>query len=157
MKQETKLVKDFLHGLGYTGIKVNAHKDMASDMLKGVVYVNKKQLYHMDEDFKHIKKLYAKKGWHIKVSVNTFTILHELGHVLSAKTLKNVEKELMAYQQQVNILSMANLPRSLEVERYRKLKLERMADNFAYVIYLLHEKEVIAFDKKLKKVLKNEF
>jgi hypothetical protein len=81
----------------------------------------------------------------------TYGLFHELGHLISMKDYegKNFNKAYAQYRVGVSKIKTKSDKKSLY--QYRNLKLERLADKYAYAIYLLHEKSAIEFDKKMKK------
>ena len=52
----------------------------------------------------------------------------------------------------VNIINANIKDEKLSMETYRNLRLEKLADKYAYVVYQKFEKEAIKFDKALRKL-----
>lgn len=153
MKQETRITKELLREIGFPNVKVKAHSVMMSNMYDNKIYVDKSWFTSDTKDSKIIKKIYKKMGWKISVSMGTFAVLHELGHVISVKMLKDLDYELKMYEKNVYMLAQAGLPRKQEMAYYRNLKLESLADKIAYTIYLMNEPVIKKYDKLLKKLL----
>jgi hypothetical protein len=74
-----------------------------------------------------------------------------LGHLVSLKDYegKNFNKAFAQYQ--VGIRKIKTNSDKKLMYQYRNLKLERLADKYAYAIYLLNENSAIEFDKKMIK------
>jgi hypothetical protein len=62
---------------------------------------------------------------------------------------KNFNKAFARYVVGIRKIKTKSLKKSLY--QYRNLKMERLADKYAYAIYLLNEKSAIEFDKKMRK------
>ena len=61
---------------------------------------------------------------------------------------KNFNKAYASYQ--VGVENITTKSTKKMMYQYRNLKLERLADKYAYAIYLLNEQSAIAFDKKMR-------
>jgi hypothetical protein len=156
MSKEIKMIKGYLATIGFGGVRVIKHKNLEADMLNNTIrfsvawYDSKnKELASAD---KIIKGYYAKKLKHdIKISMATYGIFHELGHLISMKDYegKNFNKAFAQYQLGVRNIKTKSEKKGLY--QYRNLKLERLADKYAYAMYLLHETSAIKFDKEMKK------
>ena len=152
MKQETKIIKNFLKKIGAPQIKVRSVKfDTQADMMNNIIYFNKGDF--QDDNFNKIVKSYYKKVGYkdIKIHMGTYAILHELGHILSKMEIKNFDRTFNAY-----INGQNRLPKlasyKVRFYKYRNLRLEKLADKYAYIVYKKFENEIIKFDKKLQKV-----
>jgi hypothetical protein len=152
MKQETKLIKDFFKKIGASQIRVRSVSfDTQADMANNVIYFNKKDFQDIKFN-KIIKSYYNYIGQKdIKVNMATYAILHELGHILSKMEIKNFDRTFNAYVNQSNRLRKIK-NKKLKFYKYRKLRLERLADKYAYIVYKKFENQIIKFDKKLQKV-----
>jgi hypothetical protein len=156
ISKETKMIKGYLASIGFGGVRVVKNKDTEADMLNDTIrfsvawYDSKnKQLAKVD---KIIKSYYEKKLKHdIKISMATYGLFHELGHLISLKDYegKNFNKAYAQYQ--VGVSKIRTKSEKKGLYQYRNLKMERLADKYAYAIYLLHEASAIEFDKKMKK------
>jgi hypothetical protein len=62
---------------------------------------------------------------------------------------KNFSKAYGQYLKGVNKINTKSIQKN--INQYRKLKLERLADKYGYAIYLLNENSAIQFDKKMRK------
>ena len=156
MSKETKMVKNYLATIGFGNVKVIKHKDMEADMLNNTIRFsvawydsNKQEFVNAD---RIIRSYYTKKLKHdIKISMATYSLFHELGHLISMKDYegKNFNKAFAQYQVGVRNIKTKSEKKSLY--QYRNLKLERLADKYAYAMYLLHETSAIKFDKEMRK------
>jgi hypothetical protein len=156
VSKETKMIKDYLKEIGFGNVRVVKGKETECDMLNNVIRFDKnwydkknKTLQIHDKIF---KEYYAKKLNHkIKISMATYGIFHELGHLVSLKDYegKSFNKAYARYIVGVKNIKTKSLKKSLY--QYRNLKMERLADKYAYAIYLLNENSAIEFDKKMRK------
>jgi hypothetical protein len=156
ISKETKMVKGYLKSIGFGAIRVIKHKDMEADMLNDTIRFsvawydkNNKELASVD---KIIKNYYAKKLKHdIKISMATYGLFHELGHLISMKDYegKNFNKAFAQYK--IGVRKIKTKSQKKGLYQYRNLKMERLADKYAYAIYLLHEDSAIKFDKEMRK------
>lgn len=150
MKQHTKLFKDFLRKIGMEKIRVRNNKETECDMYGNIIYFSmdwfkdKTLLPYM----KAIDKVYKEKNYDIKISLATFGFFHELGHIISKVEIKNLKYSLNAYVNQVKRLPKYDIEKRMI--KYRKLKIENLADKYAYAIYKTFEKQAIKLDKKLQ-------
>jgi hypothetical protein len=149
MKQQTKLFKDFLKKIGMGKIKVRNAYEMESDMFKNIIFFSMK--WYKEKELlpytKAIAKLYKQKKYDIKISLATFGFFHELGHILSKVEIKDLNKSMIAYGNQIEKLPKKNLEKRML--KYRALRLEKLADKWGYLIYKTFEKQAIKLDNKL--------
>lgn len=160
MKPETKIIKDFLQALGIDKyIKVRHYRETETD-LKDTIRFNM-NVYISDfqqTQGKITYKILAENQMDFsKINYGTFSILHEIGHLIMIKTYENADWEHTDYSRQVEeILTEAQIEYKQNPDywlvqenlsrKYRKLKLERDADKKAYELYLSFPKEVKALD-----------
>jgi hypothetical protein len=156
ISKETKMIKGYLASIGFNNIRVVKNKNTEADMLNDTIrfsvawYDSKnKQLASAD---RIIKGYYAKKLKHdIKISMATYGIFHELGHLISLKDYEGKSFNRAYAQYQVGVSKIKTKSEKKGLYQYRNLKMERLADKYAYAIYLLHETSAIKFDKEMKK------
>lgn len=150
MKQEIKVIKQYLKKIGANKIKVRCGKETLADMEENIIYFNLKDF--QDKKFNKIIKGYYKSiRQKIKVGMATYGVIHELGHILSKMEIKNLYKKLEIYEKKKNnLLKLTN--RKVMFYKYRNLYIEKLADKYAYIVYKKFEKEIIKFDKTLQKV-----
>jgi len=151
MKQETKVIKTFLKKIGASKIKVRSiNYDTQADMNNNIIFFNKKDF--QDNKMNRIIKGYYNSIGHkdIKVHMGTYAILHELGHIFSKMEIKNFYKTINAYVNGTNRVSKIKNEK-VRFYKYRNLRLEKLADKYAYLIYKNFENQIIKFDKKLQK------
>jgi hypothetical protein len=156
VSKETKMIKDYLKKIGYGNVRVLKGKETECDMLNGIIHFDKKWYDKKNKTLKAhdkiFKEYYAKKLKHdIKISMATYGIFHELGHLVSLKDYegKNFNKAYASYIVGMRKIKTKSLKKSLY--QYRNLKMERLADKYAYAIYLLNENSAIKFDKEMRK------
>lgn len=155
MKLYTRLVKNMLSELGYKNVKVRNAENLSSDMKKQIIYLDPKWLTNNPEisnDKKLIAKLYREYGWKIKASMNIFSILHELGHLVSASNFQDLDHELDKYEMDNYFLELSKITGYKQFQIYRKFKLERHADRIAYQIYKKNKDLIAQYDQALAKI-----
>jgi hypothetical protein len=156
ISKETKMIKGYLASIGFHNIRVVKNKNTEADMLNDTIrfsvawYDSKnKELTSLD---RIIKGYYAKKLKHdIKISMATYGIFHELGHLISMKDYEGKSFNRAYAQYQVGVSKIKTKSEKKGLYQYRNLKMERLADKYAYAMYLLHEDSAIKFDKEMKK------
>lgn len=152
MKKLNKLFKNYLKKIGYDYVSFILSNSSLSDMENQIIYFNPKGEGH---DFnKTFKKIYENYNHDIKISMDTYAFFHELGHIASVRELENLEQELDTYTEQVEKLINSKLSQEKITIEYRKLKLEKLADKYAYQIYKQNEKNAIALDNNFKAIMK---
>lgn len=152
MKKETKVIKSFLKKIGAPTIRVRSVDfDTQVDMNENIIFFNKKDF--QDYKINKIIKGYYNSIGHkdIKVHMGTYAIFHELGHILSKMEINDLDKTLNAYVNGSNKVGKIKNDK-LRFYKYRNLRLEKLADKYAYIIYKNFENKIIKFDKKLQKV-----
>jgi hypothetical protein len=155
VSKEVKMIKEYLKEIGFGSVRVLKNKDTQADMLNDTIQFSTQWYNSKNKELKEVdkvlKKYYKEKLKHkIKISMATYSIFHELGHLISLKDYegKNFNKAYASYQ--VGVKSITTKSTKKMMYQYRNLKLERLADKYAYAIYLLHEQSSIAFDKKMR-------
>jgi hypothetical protein len=152
MKQETKVIKEYLKKIGASFVRVRSVKHNTNcDMGNNIIYFNRKDF--QNENFNNIvRDYYNSIGQNdIKVSMETYAVLHELGHILSKMEIENLDESVNNYlQQQTELKDTDNQKQNFF--DYRNLPLEKLADKYAYIVYKNFEKQSIKFDKKLQQV-----
>jgi hypothetical protein len=150
MKTETKLIKQYLKSVGLSHISVRHFPITQASMPTQRIYYS---YYNVSPKENKVFKDYYKKvlKQNIKISMNTYGILHEIGHCLSFGkdyNMFNFAKAHANYER--NAKKIARAMNLENITKYRQLKMERLADKYAYALYLLHEKEAIELDKQLQ-------
>lgn len=150
MKKETKLIKNFLKNIGLSHISVRNYPITQACMpIQRIFYSYNNVLPKENKIFKDYYKKVLKQN--IKISMNTYGILHEIGHCLSFGKDYNIFNFGKAHANYVRHAKKINRAMNLEnITKYRSLKMERLADKYAYALYLLHEKQAIELDKQLQ-------
>jgi Zn-dependent peptidase ImmA (M78 family) len=154
--KQTLMIKKYLREIGFGNVRVKKGNDAFADMLSNTIYFDTKWYDKKNTGLKlyskAIKNYYDKKLNHkIKISMASYTLFHELGHLISMKDYenKNFSKAYGQYTKGVNKITTKSIQKN--INQYRNLKMERLADKYAYAIYLLNENSAIAFDKKMIK------
>lgn len=145
----TNVVEGFIRGID-DSVKVVWHDGaMESSILDNTLYLNVEDfLYEVaNEDvmFSVLKEL----GYIFDVSMPTFMVLHELGHILSRSAIKgDVSEHLALYELSVSHISTLKEP--LRMRTYYRLYLERLANEKANEIYMHAYPRVKALDYLIK-------
>jgi len=132
---------------------VNFHKGfMESDVMTRQIFVNTDEFIYEFNDEKLHLQIMKENGLITDILLPTYILLHEIGHVVSFK--KYVAKRALLRQYETQMLRIYSNLRGLErMREYKKLKLERDADNFAYSYYLHNYDFVKAFDNKVRELI----
>jgi hypothetical protein len=156
ISKEIKMIKNFLKEIGYDYVRVIKSKNTQAQMLNNTIEFSTQWYNSKNKELKKTDKIlkvyYKNKLKHdIKISMATYTIFHELGHLISLKDYqeKNFNKAYSQYR--IGINKIKNKSEKITMYKYRNLKLEKLADKYAYAIYLFNEENAIAFDKKMRK------
>ena len=123
-----RVIRDFTRKINPTiKVKFNRKGLNASDMKRKIVYLDLQEIIHnpyhslnMQYHFKNMTGLVA------------FTLLHELGHIQTAHLVDNLPYELENYGFYVEKLRQSDLTYKNIAKSYSKLKLERLANKWAY-------------------------
>jgi hypothetical protein len=122
-----KVIKDFVKYINPNiKVKFNGKGENASDMKNQVVYLDIKDM--LNNPYHSLGMQYHFKN---EVGLVAFTVLHEVGHVQTAHQV-NMEKELKTYSNAVEKIVNSDLTYKNIAKSYSKLKLERLANAWAY-------------------------
>jgi len=154
--KQTKMIKDYLKEIGFGKVRVLKSEKTEADMLNDTIHFSTQWYNSKNKELREIDKVLRvyyknKLGYKIKISMATYGIFHELGHLISLKDYegKNFNKAYASYQ--VGVKNITTKSTKKMMYQYRNLKMEKLADKYAYAIYLLNENSAIAFDKKMRK------
>lgn len=151
MEKIKKEIKKFVKSVD-KDVKVVFHDgNMESDSLNSTIYINiDEYLYEHDDEQLHLNVLKGNNMF-IDVLLPTFIILHEVGHVVSSRKYKT-KRIFDQYEKQVD--SLVKRYEGIELlKKYKSLKVEKDADEYAYNYYLHNYKKVKAFDEKIKSII----
>ena len=157
ISKQTKMIKDYLKEIGFGNVRVVKSQNTQAQMLQNTIEFSVAWYDKKNKEFALVDKIaksyYQNKLKHdIKISMATYGVFHELGHLISLKDYSNDKSFNIAYGQYIaGVKKIKTLSPKKEFYQYRNLKLERIADKYAYAIYLLNEKSAIEFDKKMLK------
>jgi hypothetical protein len=125
--------------------------DMESDSLNAVIYINVDEFLYTFSDEKNHLQIMRENGLLTDILVPTFIVLHEIGHVATARNYKT-KRVFDQYEKQVD--GLVKRYKGLELLRkYKGLKVEREADKFAYNYYLHNYNFVKDFDNQIRALL----
>lgn len=157
LSKQVKFIKYYLKQIGFGKVRVIKSKNTQAQMLQNTIEFSIEWYDKKNKEFVLVDKIakgyYQNKLKHdIKISMATYGLFHELGHLVSLKDYNNDKSFNIAYgQYTAGVKKIKTLSPKKEFHQYRQLKLERLADKYAYAIYLLNEKSAIEFDKKMLK------
>ena len=126
--------------------------NMESEAETKRIYINTSEfLYIYDDEPDHIH-IMKENGLIIDILLPTYILLHEIGHVKMRQTYKN--PKVLDRRYAFNVNRIVQQHEGLERLRlYKKLKLERDADRYAYDYYLHNYPKVKAFDNHVRHIL----
>jgi hypothetical protein len=117
---------------------------MESDSLNKRIYINTDEFIYTFSDEVDHKAVMKENGLVIDIMLPTYILLHEIGHVVSFKKY-NTSRLLEQYEKAVD--GLVKQFNGLElIRKYKALKLEREADNYAYSYYIHNYAKVKALD-----------
>jgi hypothetical protein len=152
MRKLKKEIKEFIKKVSPETF-VNFHKgNMESDVMTREIFVNIDEFLYEFEDEKSHLQIMKENGLITDILLPTYILLHEIGHVVSFK--KYVAKRALLRQYNTQVVNIYNTLKGLKrMREYKKLKLERDADNFAYNYYLHNYNFVKEFDNKIRELI----
>jgi hypothetical protein len=152
MRKIERMIRNFVREID-PNVRVVFHDgDMESDGTKQTIYVNVDEfLYTYDDEQNHLQVM-KENGLLIDILVPTYIILHEIGHVVNDRKYKYLNAMLMQYHYKVNELVKRYDGIEL-LRKYKQLKLEKDADEFAYKYYLHNYNFIKKFDDEIRAVL----
>lgn len=133
-------------------VDVNIGEEMFCQMENDFIsfdikYYNKK---HNAQFKRELKKWNKQNGYNLNgIHLATFGLLHEIGHLIAAWGYDDI-MEVFEHDDNIQLQYNYNMPLDL----YKKLKTETDADTNAYRLFQEHKDEIIAFDKKVRKLAK---
>lgn len=152
-KLKTKrLIRNFVKSInGNTKVTFNRKGINASDIVRNRIYLDIKECLGNDyqELQKHVNRQYMFKK---EVGLLPFVVLHELGHIQTVKSLDNVTDELLSYSISVRKLQESDMRIKSINKFYSQLKLERLANKWAFEYAKSNNKQVIEFKNNLEKL-----
>lgn len=153
MRKIERQIRKFIHEIDPT-IRVVFHEDeMECDPIRKIVYINKDEFLYVYDDEKIHKEVLREKGMIIDIIIPTFILLHEIGHIKSIENYKTKKGLMRQYDKQISKYHIELL--SLEdLRKYKQLRLEKLADEYAYNYYLHHYEYVKQFNKNILSLLK---
>ena len=156
ISKQTKMIKRFLNEIGFGNVRVVKSKNTQAQMLNNTIEFSTQWYNSKNKETKNIDKIlkgyYKNKLNHdIKISMATYTIFHELGHLISLKDYQGKNFNQAYAQYRIGMNKIKSKSEKITMYKYRNLKMEKLADKYAYAIYLLNENTAIAFDKKMRK------
>lgn len=147
-----KLIRNFVKDIN-SNIKVtfNRRGIVATDIQKGKIYFDIKECLTNDyqELQNHLKRQYNFKR---EVGLLPFILLHEVGHIQTAHKLENVKQELAYYSYNVIKLKLSDMRVKSINKAYSRLKLEQLANEWAFNYAKSYNKQVIQLKSNLEKL-----
>ena len=148
--QLLELLKDFARSID-NSIEVVDGFLFESDMVTREVFVDLDNLHSEDDDV-HLQAM-RELGYLLDINLYTYSFLHEIGHIMSSVKYSQIVPMLRQYRKQVDKLEDWDAE-DIEVARaYKRLRLERDADEYAYQYYLHNYESVKELDQAIQKLL----
>lgn len=167
MKPETRQIKNFLTAIGMKNeIYVRASTRNTRAICEiDTIYFNKQDYSpELKTETDKIFKILAEKNLNFDIHFATFSILHEIGHILAAKKYDDYDKANQIYADQyiaINIQHIADCETISEEKAldklekaYREINMEKDADREAYELYKKFYKEVHELENEMKVISK---
>ena len=147
--QLTEVVEGFIRGIDPT-VKVIWHDGaMESSILDNTLYLNVEDFLYESANEDVLVSVLKELGYIFDISVPTFMVLHELGHLLSRSAIKgDVVEHLALYE--LSVKHIAKLKEPYRMQAYYRLYLERLANEKANEIYMHAYPRVKALDYLIK-------
>lgn len=124
-----------------------------SDSVNAVIYLNIDEFIYTDDSERLHLMLLEEKGIKLDIMLPLYMFLHELGHILYAKTEPKIDKYLNEYVKKVNKLSKM-YDKVEQMRRYKKLKLEMEADRIALELYEGFTEKLLKINKEILDLLR---
>jgi hypothetical protein len=142
-----RVIKDFVKYINpKITIKFNRKAENACDMKRKVVYLDIQDM--LNNPYHSLGMQYHFKN---EVGLVAFTVLHEVGHIQTAHKV-NVEKELNTYSNAVDKLINSDMTYKNIAKSYSRLKLERLANAWAYDFAVSEYEKVLKLKYDLLKL-----
>lgn len=159
-KEALDIVNKFLKELGYDEIKIKTSKHMESDMENEIIYINLKEFYKPNKFDKEVHSFYSnylkKRKVNEDISMATWAIIHELGHIIASYTYKDLDKRLEEYEILCEALRKKEFNSINDLmQAYSNLSLEQDANKVSLEVYKKHKELILNLDKDLKLLLNN--
>jgi len=149
-KRLLELLNQFAHSIN-DNIEVVEGMLFESDMIQRTVFVDLDNL-HAEDDEVHLQVM-REMGYLIDINLYTYSFLHEIGHIMTSNKYSQIVPILRSYIKRVEKLEDLDAE-PVEIARvYKRLQLERDADEFAYQYYLHNYEAVKQLDKEILKLL----
>lgn len=130
-------------------IEVEEGDEFESDVFNKVVYAAIDEYFFVYEDEVLHQILLKEKGYNLEISLQMFSILHEIGHIMTISKYKDKLDKAMEYDRlRFNLIKTHKNSLNL-LREYKKLDLEVDADEYAYAYYQENKEKVLELDKKL--------
>lgn len=123
-----------------------------SDSINKTIYFDFLEYPFKSSDEQLQMEILRERNIKIDVSLPTFIMLHELGHIMTINKLEKKEKYLNEYDKKVSKISKIYNKRD-KLNAYKNLTLERLADEYAYQIYKEKYMTVKHIDKTILSLL----
>lgn len=147
-----RLIRNFVKSIN-SNIKVTFNRKgiVASDILNNRIYldINECLTNEYQELQNHVNRQHFFKR---EVGLLPFIVLHEIGHIQTAKSLDNVTDELLSYRINVRKLQESDMRVKSINKSYSKLKLERLANIWAFEYAKSYNSQVIELKNNLQKL-----
>jgi len=147
-----RLIRNFVKDIN-SNIKVTFNRKgiVASDILNNKVYLDIREC--LTNNYQELQN-YVNRQYNFKreVGLLPFIILHEVGHIQSASKLENVKMDLLYYTYNVTRLKQSNMKVKSINKAYSRLRLEQLANEWAFNYAKSYNKQVLEFKSNLEKL-----
>ena len=139
------ILKEFIHSID-KDIDIQYTYNYSSNMFDKIIYIGLGDRDIQNHLMDYIK-LDMGYNYYKYCSSTVWSILHELGHILTASDKDVLEVEFNRYNKDIESIIKSNVSPYEKIKRYMLLPLEKKANDWAYE-YLLNNKDKI---KRLEK------
>lgn len=129
-------------------IEIEESKQFESDTFNKVVYAAFDEFYYTYDDEILHKIVMKEMGYELDISIQTYSFLHEIGHIVTMQKYESAFDVSVEYDRQRFAIVNSGMDPLSSLRRYKKLQLEKDADGWAYSHYQENKKIIEDLDKK---------
>lgn len=152
MRKLKDLIGKFIKEIDPTIRTVFHDGKMESAPIQRIVFINIDEFLYVYDDEKLHKQVLKEKGMLLDIELPIFILLHEIGHIKSIENYKTKRALLRQYENQVRF-TCPKISTIDDLRKYKNIKLEKMADDYAYNFYLHNYNFVKELNKQILDLL----
>jgi DNA-binding MltR family transcriptional regulator len=147
-----RLIRNFVKSIN-SNIKVTFNRKgiVASDIIKRKIYLDIREC--LTNDYQELQNhLNYRYNFKREVGLLPFILLHEIGHIQTSHKLENLKTELAYYSYNVRRLQESEMRVKSINKAYSRLKIEQLANDWAFEFAKSYHKQVIELKSNLEKL-----